>query len=118
MDDDIPSDDELSDDFDSMFVEEPGAATCPTRRVLTGSDRRSLPVLGKLAISKLVSTRAKQLEQNFKPAIAPSLLESHNLERIALQELRERKIPLKIIRRFPNGDVEEWAIEDFKFIAK
>lgn len=108
--------DSLSEELDELVLDEPG--TVKPRRVLRGEERRSLPILGKIAKARLVSTRAKQLEQRLTPSIPLHRLQSTDLEKIAAQEIEERTIPIKVVRRFPNGDVEEWRIDEFDYVAK
>jgi len=83
-----------------------------------GSDRIAAPHLGRLAKSKLLSIRAKQLSIGRLSVIPLSRLRSRDFRQIALQEIEERVIPLKVKRQFPDGWYEIWEIKDFESIAK
>lgn len=87
-------------------------------RELVGEERRSQPYLGSFAKARLIATRAKQLELGYPPAIPRERLKSIEPQRIARQEIEEKVIPLKIIRKFPDGTYEIWNIKDFKYVAR
>ena len=87
-------------------------------RRIPDNERRSLPVLGYLAKASLVAKRARQLEEGQRSVIPLVRLVSRDPIQIAKQELREKVIPFKIIRRFPDGTYEEWGIKDFRFITR
>ena len=118
---------EADDDFEEEEFEEPEAepideihaagATIFGTMERTGADRISTPYLGWLARSALISRRVKQLEGGEPSVIPTNELKSGVIGRIAEQELEERKIPLKIVRKFPGGIFETWNIGDFVGIA-
>lgn len=83
-----------------------------------GNERISKPILGKLAKARLIVKRAQQLQAGAPPAISRERLRSGELQKIAEQELEERVLPIKIIRRFADGYYEIWPLSDFKYIAK
>lgn len=83
-----------------------------------GSERKTPPFLGKLEKSKLILSRVKQLELGMPSVIPRERLRSGELINIAKQELEEKVIPIKIVRKFPDGTVEIWPVTDFKYIAK
>lgn len=87
-------------------------------RERTGTDRISKPTLGKLAKARLIAARSGQLELGAKPEIPSHRLKSSEPHKIALQELDEKVIPLKIIRKFPDKTYEVWTIGDFKYIVR
>jgi DNA-directed RNA polymerase subunit K/omega len=66
----------------------------------------------------MIAARAKQLEltENISSTIPPTRLRSTEPQKIALQELEERVIPIKIVRKYPDGTYEVWTIKDFKYI--
>lgn len=78
--------------------------------------KRSLPYLGRYGTSKVLSFRAGQLEAGARPVIPESRLRSLNCldsVSIARLELRERVIPVQVIRRFADGTYEVWNIAEF-----
>lgn len=92
-------------------------------RIRTGDDRISPPYLGILAKARLIAARTGQLWQGARPLIPIGQLRSTAFEQIARQELEEAlagriTYPIRILRRFPNGWVEPWAVSDFKYVAR
>lgn len=65
---------------------------------------------------RVLSNRATQIESG-----APPTVNIDNLTdalAIAEKELREGVLPLKIIRKFPNGDVLEIPVSEMKILIK
>jgi len=103
-------------EFEEVFQSEIAGIGNLRRR--EGADRISQPILGKLAKARLISARSKQLELGAPPAIPRTRLRSGELQEIAKQELEERVLPIKIIRKFADGTYEVWTLTDFRFIAR
>ena len=74
-------------------------------------EKKTPPYLTRYERAKVLSVRAQQLSVGHQPAIEvdPSL--SDHLE-IALQELKEKKIPNTISRKLPDQSIEVWAVKD------
>ena len=91
----------------------------PVARELKGSERRSKPILGKLAISSLLARRANQLH-NKAPTTLPfdKRVDTDDINTIAKKELDLKVIPLRIIRRFDDGTYEYWRISEFLVIDR
>ncbi len=104
--------------IDEVEIEEDLQVANSARRKREPSERITPPILGKYAMAKLISVRAKQLEMNRPSTISRERLKSTAPEKIATQELEERIIPLKIIRYLPDNTYEEWSIFEFKYFAK
>lgn len=83
-----------------------------------GNERISPPFLGKLGKARLIAARSKQLELGAPSTIPKERIRSGELNEIAKQELQERVLPIKIIRRFPDGVIEEWLLSEFEYIAR
>lgn len=83
---------------------------------LKGDQRRSPPVLGNYALVKLLETRVAQLAKG-SPTTLLNPKSTDSFE-IAKQELKEKVIPLKIVRRFHDGTYEIWLIKEFKYFPK
>jgi len=103
----MPDVEEIFQSDTSMFM--------PSKERL-GAERLGLPVLNKQAKARLIAARSKQLELGAKSTIPSARLKSMNLEKIALQEIDERVIPIKIVRKYADGTYEVWTIKDFKYI--
>lgn len=116
MDEDYDDNDAGSDgeDMDTEMIEEPdrieiltgsgqGQAVQPSKRITT-------PYLTKYERARVLGTRALQIAM-----CAPVMVELEGLTdplKIAMKELKARKIPM-IIRRFlPDGSFEDWSIDE------
>lgn len=114
MDEDYDDNDAGSDgdmDTDMIDADEPieilnageGQAVQPNKRITT-------PYLTKYERARVLGTRALQIAM-----CAPVMVELEGLTdplRIAMKELKARKIPI-IIRRFlPDGSFEDWSINE------
>lgn len=102
-------------EFEEIFQSETDLSNARRRE---GNDRISKPFLGKLAKARLIAARSRQIQIGAPLVIPVERLKSRNSQDIAKQELQERVIPIKIIRRFADGTYEVWNIKDFKWIAR
>jgi len=66
-------------------------------------------ILTRFEIAKLIGVRSEQLARGAQPTVDIQNLK--NVRDIAIQELREKKIPLMIARPLPNGKKEYWRIK-------
>ena len=71
----------------------------------------TVPFLTKYERARLLSTRIEQLNKGSIPMVDVKNLT--NTKDIAKKELEERKIPLIVRRKLPNGETEDWKIEEF-----
>lgn len=110
----MPEIEEYIGDYTEEYTES-GIGIKNTGMELVGKDRRSQPVLGRLALSKLVASRAATLQTNPVTPVTINKDEKWDVISIAKRELVQRVIPIKIIRKFPDGKFEVWPIKDFKY---
>jgi DNA-directed RNA polymerase I, II, and III subunit RPABC2 len=73
--------------------------------------KKTSPYLSRYERAKVISIRAQQLSIGKQPQIEVDSNNINHLE-IALQELKEKKIPNNIIRKLPDNTVEIWAAKD------
>ena len=74
--------------------------------------KQSLPYLTKFERCKILGIRAEQLTNvNVYPMV--EIKSSDTVIDIAEKELKERKIPFLIRRYFPNGEYEDWKLNEF-----
>ena len=75
------------------------------------SSKVTKPFLTKYEESKLVGVRAQMISTGSKPLVKvpPNVTDTRI---IAELELKEKKIPLLIRRTLPNGEHEDWRLED------
>ena len=76
------------------------------------SQRISPPFLTKYEKARIIGTRAVQISKN-----SPIYVDAKNINNpieIALLELNENKIPFIIRRYLPNGDFEDWEVQELE----
>ena len=73
--------------------------------------KKTSPYLSRYERAKVISIRAQQLSIGKQPQIEVDITNINHLE-IALQELKEKKIPNNIIRTLPDNSIEIWAAKD------
>jgi len=74
-------------------------------------NKKTPPYLTRYERTKVISVRAQQLSIGKQPQIEVDSTNTNHLE-IALQELKEKKIPNNIIRKLPDKTIEIWAVKD------
>ena len=76
---------------------------------------RTIPFLTKYEKSRILGERANQINSGGKPFIE---IESNVIDGylIALQELKQRKIPFIIKRPLSNGGCEYWKVKDLEML--
>lgn len=76
------------------------------------TDRRSLPNLTKYERAALLAERARALASG-----SPSTLSdpgTSNPVEIAYLEFKAGRLPIKIVRQYPNGDTETWSVRELQ----
>lgn len=76
----------------------------------SADERITTQYMTKYERARILGTRALQISMN-----APVMVDIENETdplKIAMKELRERKIPIKIRRYLPDGSHEDWSIEE------
>lgn len=71
------------------------------------------PYITKYERARILGVRATQISMN-----SPVMIETNGLTdplEIALEEYKQKKIPLIIRRQIPNGTYEDWKLTDFKY---
>jgi len=73
--------------------------------------KKTFPFLTKYEKARILGVRAQQISTG-----APIMIDSTGFTsalEVAEEELRQRKIPFIIRRTLPNGQIEDWKIEEF-----
>lgn len=78
--------------------------------------RTSFNILTKYEKNFILGFRTQQIINGSVILIDINQLKKKNAYEIAKEELRQRRIPFKIKRHFPNGKVEIWDIEELIFL--
>ncbi len=89
--------------------------------LISALEKRSLPFpprLTKYEIARIVAARAKQLAMGAKPMIDISNLGTYDPVIIALEELKQGKLPLIISRRLPTGRRIEIKVQDLQKLER
>jgi len=81
-------------------------------KMVTGTQRKTIPFLTKYEKARIVGKRAMQISKGAPPLVEVGTLE--NPIDIALKELKEKKIPFIIRRPLPNGTYEDWRLEELR----
>ena len=74
------------------------------------NDKITSPLMTKFEYTSLIGIRAMQISMN-----APVIVDTENMIdpiKIAKKEIQEKKVPLIIKRKLPNGTFENWNIRD------
>ena len=76
---------------------------------------RTIPILTKYEKTRVLGQRAKQINSGAPSTvkIPDSTMDGYL---VALEELRQKKIPFIIRRPIPNGGFEYWKISDLEFL--
>jgi DNA-directed RNA polymerases I, II, and III subunit RPABC2 len=72
--------------------------------------RFTSPILTKFERAKILGVRAQQISMS-APIMVEYGDETDSVE-IARKELKEKKIPLIVLRRLPDNTYEKWAVRD------
>jgi DNA-directed RNA polymerase subunit K/omega len=81
------------------------------------SKNKTKNILSKYEKVKLVGIRAEQLQRGAPPNIKLDPTTPFDAREIALEELRQKKIPLKICRKLPDGTKEYWRLDDMIILS-
>ena len=82
----------------------------PKYNILRGKDRVSFPRMTRYEMVRIIGERTKQLTMGAKAFIKNK--EDYTYEELAVLELKNKLVPFKIMRALPDGDKEEWSIEE------
>ena len=74
----------------------------------------TFPYLTEYEQTQLLGVRTEQIANGSHPLVRPSP-EDTPFD-LAVRELLEKKIPLDVVRKLPNGEVEVWDIRDLQII--
>tara|TARA_B100000963_G_C22622981_1_gene670889 strand:- start:1050 stop:1514 length:465 start_codon:yes stop_codon:yes gene_type:complete len=78
------------------------------------NEKVTMPYMTKFEKAKILGIRAEMIASGDKPLIENSR-SFDNAYNIALEELKQKKIPLIIRRTLPNGIIEDWRVEEMIF---
>lgn len=85
------------------------------------SQYRSLPIMTKYEFDELIALRTLHLSRQAPPLVPVpddfKVQGNMSLRSIALQELKEKRLPYLIKRQMPNGKAEYWKVKDLDLSA-
>lgn len=83
------------------------------------STYKSLPIMTKYELNQILGLRTTHLARGAPPFVETEMGKERNMQlrAIALQELKEKKLPYIIKRPMPNGKHEYWNINDLSLVA-
>ncbi len=91
---------ELFEDFNDIMKKYDPAKN-KTKNILTKYER-----------VKIIGLRSEQLQRGADPYIEFDTTTDFNPREIAIEELRQRKLPFMIRRPLPDGSYEYWRLDD------
>ncbi|ELP88937.1 DNA-directed RNA polymerase I, II, and III subunit RPABC2, putative [Entamoeba invadens IP1] len=106
------SSEENSEDQENVIddYEQLGIDNYVETKEIKGNDRTTTKFMTKYEKARVLGTRALQISMN-----APVFVNLNGMTdplQIAMEELKEKKIPFIIRRRLPNGSYEDWKISE------
>lgn len=75
---------------------------------------KTLPILTKYEKSRILGSRANQINNGAKPFIEIDYSKNYDGYYIACEELKQKKIPFIIKRPLPSGECEFWNVRDLE----
>ena len=78
---------------------------------IKNKEKKTVPYMTKFEKARIIGLRLQQLAYNAEPKVNTSNLD--NIEEIVKEELKQKKIPFIVRRSLPNGNYEDWKIEEF-----
>ena len=85
------------------------------RGIIVDPLHKTVPILTKYEMTRVIGQRAKQLDAGAKAFVKVPLnvIDGYH---IAVLELEQKKLPFIIKRPFPNGGVEYWCVSDLEVL--
>jgi DNA-directed RNA polymerase I, II, and III subunit RPABC2 len=117
--------DDLDEDFFEIEEEDPTEETDEiydvkdtidnikekTSKLIPRSERKTSRIMTIYEKTRLLGIRTQQIDMGCDPLINASEGFTDSLQ-IAEQELKQKKLPLIIRRYLPNGDFEDWEVDE------
>ena len=82
--------------------------------IVIDENHKTLPILTKYEKARILGIRANQINGGARPFVEVDYSKNYDGYYIALQELKERKIPFIIKRPLPSGNCEFWHVRDLE----
>jgi len=105
---------EVDDDEEFEYPEEDENKNIPRKQRRT---KITVPKLSVYEKTKILAYRAQQIMNNAVPCVdvtkMTTPLTPYN---IAIEELKQKVIPFKVVRELPDNTFEVWSITDFYFL--
>jgi len=104
---------DIEDIAEDNFEDEENFEDSKKDKYVKPSERKTKPFLFDFERVRILGERARQLSLGAKPMIKD--LEHMNPKDVARLELKNKVIPLIILRELPNGDIEKWKVSELNF---
>lgn len=82
-----------------------------TYKNMLSKPKKTKPYMSKFEFTKLLGIRSQQLSSGM-PSTVQNISNFIHTKNIALQEIKEKKIPLIIRRTLPDGQTEDWKADE------
>jgi DNA-directed RNA polymerase I, II, and III subunit RPABC2 len=76
------------------------------------SKNKTKNILTKYERVKIIGLRSEQLQRGADPYVELDSTKEFNPRDVAIEELRQRKIPFMVRRTLPDGSTECWRLDD------
>jgi DNA-directed RNA polymerases I, II, and III subunit RPABC2 len=90
----------ITDDFDDIM------------RKYDPSNNKTRNILSKFEKVKIIGLRSEQLQRGAQPYVKLEPNQPFVPRDVALQELKEHKLPFMLRRQLPNGNIEYFRLDD------
>jgi DNA-directed RNA polymerases I, II, and III subunit RPABC2 len=90
----------ITDDFDDIM------------RKYDPSSNKTRNILSKFEKVKIIGLRSEQLQRGAQPYVKLEPNQPFVPRDVALQELKEHKLPFMLRRQLPNGNIEYFRLDD------
>ena len=77
---------------------------------------RTIPILTKYEKARIIGQRASQINNGAEPQIDAKAINTYDGYLIALEELKQKKLPFIIKRPMPFGGQEYWRVKDLEYL--
>ncbi len=75
--------------------------------------RKSRAILSKYEKTAILGTRTEQLARGAEPYVPIKL--PFDPREVAMEEIRQKKLPFKIARSMPDGTREVWTLDELEW---
>ena len=79
--------------------------------------RITMPYFTKYELVNILGVRTQQLSEGARPLVSIDGLKTSDprfLERVAMREIEQRKLPMLVRRHMPDKSAEDWSLQELE----